>query len=168
MKKKFRELQVGDFLCDMHYGHPDFKELIEEQVTVEFVGVPLRNLHNNIEQLLSDRGAKRGYANKMLVVIAKTNICATLAYSYDDRRGGFFELTSLVGDRLEEGKAEIKVPPPGEALRSRMLPVCATEGPTDPVVPEGSLVARGGLRDLLAQRGSSTYDWMEQRILTKR
>ena len=165
MKKKFHELRVGDFLWDMHNGYPDFKELIEEKVTVESVSVPLRNLHDIIGQHLSDQGSARNYMNKMLVVIAKSNICAILAYSYDDRRAGFFELTSLVGDRLEEGRTEIKVPPPGEVLRSRMIP-CHVDGPTEPVVPEGSLVARGGVHEVLARRGGNTYDWMKARMMT--
>jgi len=91
-----RHPEIGEVVCDMHYGLPDTVTLHDVEyetgdlVVVECAGSMV------IEALLLSVGIDRVYTNKMAVVVGESRTGfggdLVVAYCYDDRRFGMFKL----------------------------------------------------------------------------
>jgi hypothetical protein len=85
-KKRLRDLEVGDYLCDMHYGLKDLAIEGPYKIT--------STLCFECEcgsTFITAHLGRQFYCNKMLVVIEghRRGCAVTAAYSYDNRRLGF-------------------------------------------------------------------------------
>ena len=91
-----RHSEIGEVVCDMHYGLPHTIKLHDvEYETGDLVVVKCAG-SMVLEALLDAVGIDRVYTNKMAVVVGeqRTGFGGDLvaAYSYDDRRFGMFNL----------------------------------------------------------------------------
>ena len=93
-----RHSEIGEVVCDMHYGLPPTIKLHDvayetgELVVVECAGSMVLEALLDAVGILDVVGIDRVYTNKMAVVVGKSRTGLVAAYSYDDRRFGMFNL----------------------------------------------------------------------------
>lgn len=90
----FTKLDIGDSVCDMHYGIHSLERDLEKPLKVSnHVTMPTRL---SASPFISEATGK-GYTNKMAVVVGHGmgpyGLVVTVAYSYDGRMFGMFEIS---------------------------------------------------------------------------
>ena len=87
-------LDIGDTVCDMHYGLHSLQKSLESPLKVSnHVTMPTRV---SASSFLSE-AVGRGYTNKMAVVVnhrmGPYGLVVTVAYSYDGNTFGMFDIS---------------------------------------------------------------------------
>jgi hypothetical protein len=96
---------VGDVVCDMHYGLPK-KSWYPEQVPLEtkdHIRTDVPDSSSILNALLSNMDAGRMVTNKMAVVVGYDGPWIVAAYSYDNRYFGMFKFCN----KVEQSQTEL-------------------------------------------------------------
>lgn len=87
--ERFNELQVGDWIADMHYGIEGIEKDLDEHLAI-----------GSHVTMLSDKGSefienstKKNVTNKFAYVVGSWTNMKVFAYSYDHNFFGMFKIT---------------------------------------------------------------------------